>query len=157
MKPRPNLSGFQGLRRRPAQLAISCLDRNIIYQSMIKIHVKSQVLDWMGEESTSTIRRHQALGREEDGAPESKRRRAVRFVDDEVFNSPAVTKLPLGPRMLDLRVSHHFCSQLTPKHLHHHNTASETRCVGFLDTSSHDRFRHEFFNRCEGFCSPAIC
>ncbi|KAK0644628.1 hypothetical protein B0T16DRAFT_332677 [Cercophora newfieldiana] len=145
-------------------LAISCLGENIIQQSMIKIHVKSQVLDWIGTDSMSTRQTHHALDRKEPTASEPKRRRVVRFLDDvEAFerptaleNSPAI-ELTLHAATLDLQASQHFCSRLTSKHLHHPQTASGTRCVGFLDTCTHERFRHEFFHCRDGVCTPAIC
>jgi len=147
-------------------LGISCLGKNIIQQSMVRIHVKSQVLDWIGTESISTTIPipHQNLGPQDTRASESKRRRVVRFFDDaetlKTFapESPPLKKPPLLPTALDLRASQHFCSQLTPSHQHYHpQDPLGTRCVGFLDTCSHDRFRHEFFHCWEGVCSPAIC
>ncbi|KAK1759053.1 hypothetical protein QBC47DRAFT_336709 [Echria macrotheca] len=147
-------------------LAISCLDRNIIQQSMIKIHVKSQVLDWISTESISKTVSipHPNLGPQDTSAPESKRRRVVRFFDEVESlktlapESPPMGKSSLMPTALDLRASQHFCSQLTPRHQHYYpQDHPGTRCVGFLETCSHDKFRHEFFHCWEGVCSPAIC
>ncbi|KAK4442280.1 hypothetical protein QBC34DRAFT_453209 [Podospora aff. communis PSN243] len=122
-------------------LVISCLGRNLVQQSMIKIHVKSQSLDWMAGSISAAP--DQALCRE------PKRRLTTTTTSLSVPSLPTSTP--------DLRTNQHFCSALTPKPSHHHHhhqppALSRTRCVGFLDTSSHDRFRHEFFNCCESVC-----
>jgi len=145
-------------------LAISCLGKNVIQQSMVRIHVKSQVLDWIGTESISTTLPHQNFRREENRVSDSKGRRVVRFFDDvETLKPLDPDSTPAGkplqqPTTLDLRTSQHFCSELKPRRQHQHLQDSPgTHCVGFIDTCSHDRFRHEFFHCWEGVCSPAIC
>lgn len=157
-------------------LVISCLRQDLTqplsFNNMIKVHVKSQLLDWLTDLPacpTSDPTLNPKL-------PNKKRRRIVRFADDEDGNHSAdeaseclthngsAAQTPLAA--LDLKCSQHLCSELLLKR----NPPEEQQpqqprspssiaaaAVGYLDTCSQDRFRHSFFHCCEGVCDPALC
>ena len=156
-------------------LIISCLRQDLIQPipSMVKLHVKSQMLDWLPDQPTPRISDPVPASEQ----PDKKRRRVVRFTDDDSKIPNAVevseslargkTTSPKPLAALDLRCSQHLCSELLPRR----NLPQEQRqqqkprspspisatAVGYLDTRSQDRFRHSFFHCCEGLCDPALC
>lgn len=140
-------------------LIISCLRQDLIQPipSIVKVHVKSQVLDWIADQPASPASSHTAAPE----LPNPKRRRVVRFTDDNDEGPEAEEASPTPLPALDLKKSQHLCSELLPKE----NLPQEQRSrspsppVGYLDTlaRSQDRFRHSFFHCCEGLCDPALC
>lgn len=157
-------------------LVISCLRQDLTqplsFNNMIKVHVKSQSLDWL----TDLPARPTADPTLTPELPNKKRRRIVRFADDEdgTYNADeaseclthdgSAAQTPLAA--LDLRCSQHLCSELLLKK----NPPEEQQpqqprspspiaaaAVGYLDTCSQDRFRHSFFHCCEGLCDPVLC
>ncbi|KAK3390129.1 hypothetical protein B0H63DRAFT_507537 [Podospora didyma] len=142
-------------------LVISCLGQDLLAPGIVKVHVKSQILDWMAEKTLSSVN----TGREE---PTQKRRRVVTFADDENSDTeknqispkrkvPAKPSLPEPPATVDLRCSQHICSELLPRRSIPRKQHPSSP-VGYLeDTCSHERFRHSFFQCCEGVCNPALC
>jgi hypothetical protein len=138
-------------------IIISCLGRNIIKQSMLMIHVRSQTLDCMDTNSVSATHHIPVLD-PEDTVPKPKRAGVVRFLDDESLERSSATVQTSTRGAIDLRASQHFCSDLALSHIpQRHQAATGESCVGFLDTCSHEKFRHMFFCCHEGVCNPAIC
>jgi hypothetical protein len=151
-------------------LIISCLGQDLLQPlpSMVKIHVKSQMLDWLPDRPISPTSGPTSAPE----LPNKKRRRVVKFADDD---SPNAEKGPESlaqeatrqklPAALDLRCSQHFCSELLPKKnpIREEQQQQQPRppfpasAVGYLDTRSQDNFRHSFFHCCEGLCDPALC
>lgn len=152
-------------------LIISCLRQDLVQPipSMVKVHVKSQMLDWLPDQPTSS----ELVSTPEQ--PIKKRRRVVRFTDDddqpphanELSKSLGQGETSANPlTALDLTCSQHLCSELLPKsNLPQGQQQQQPRspspvaatAVGYLDTRSQDRFRHSFFHCCEGLCDPALC
>ncbi len=141
-------------------LIISCLRQDHMQSipSIARLHVRSQVLDWLTDQPASRTSNPTST----PGIPDAKRRRVVRFTDNE-YNCPETEEetSSMTPTTLNLTHSRHLCSELLPKK----NLPQEQRSrspsppVGYLDTLAHsqDRFRHSFFHCCEGLCDPALC
>jgi len=132
-------------------LILSCIqqDMDLSHQplpNIFKLHVQSQLLDEAsGQPPASSLE-----------LPNSKRRRVVRFAQDETCDG-AIGKQETASTPPDLRCSQHLCSELHfSKTL---PTCTEAEAVGYLDTCcSQDRsFRHSFYHCRQGLCDPTLC
>ncbi|KAG4274723.1 hypothetical protein FPRO04_09087 [Fusarium proliferatum] len=158
-------------------LAISCLDQeaspgrrklassngktasSLVLENMMRVHVKSQAMDRMGAGLLTTLT---------DSDPthntKRKRRRIVRFEDDGAINCDDNLGLRVTSRKvnleqtvtLDLQSTRHFCSELLSNGVYCQQNSTAT-CVGYLDTCSREKYRHWFFQCCEGVCNPNLC
>ena len=159
-------------------LIISCLRRDPIQPlipKMVKVHVKSQMLDWLADQLPSPT---SSGPTSTPDLPNKNRRLVVKFADDEgvpttqqgpgsTLAQVAKTQLEEPPAAIDLRCSQHLCSELLAKKNPVQEQRQQPRCpsstaaaaaaVGYLDTRSQDKFRHSFFHCCESLCDPALC
>ena len=131
-------------------LVISCLPHGAVQTvlsmpfSSMMVHVRSQARAWM-----------EAHAYEEDH--ERRKRPRVRFADDAPSDS-TITRTPRAsspnrPVSLDLGSCEHFCSYLVLKP----EDRPPHSCVGHIDTSCDESFRHSFFPCAGDQCSPSVC
>ncbi|KAF5575531.1 hypothetical protein FPCIR_13107 [Fusarium pseudocircinatum] len=158
-------------------LAISCLDQeaspgrlavtspngktasSLVVANMMRVHVRSQAMDCMGAGLLAT-----PPDSDSNHNTNRKRRRIVRFEDEEAKNCGDDMGLRVSSRevnleqavTLDLQSTRHFCSELLSNGVYCRQNPPAT-CVGYLDTRSHEKFRHSFFQCCEGVCNPNLC
>ncbi|KAF5974208.1 hypothetical protein FCOIX_8414 [Fusarium coicis] len=157
-------------------LAISCLEQeaspgrrkvtpnskavsSLALANMMRVHVRSQAMDSMGAGSLTT-----PPDSDSSRNRARKRRRVVRFEDDEATNCGDDMDLGVSFRevnhgqglTLDLQSTRHLCSELLSNGVYCRQNPTAT-CVGYLDTCSHERFRHSFFQCCQGVCNPKLC
>lgn len=150
-------------------LMISCLRQDgaqplRLAPATTKIHVKSQILDWIPDS--------RAPQSSDTDMPDRKRRcRDVKFMGDDaphgdeeapeqripIPHRTAKGKEPATHATPDLRSSQHLCYELLPEHQSVQSASSTPSAVGYLDTRSRDNFRHLFFHCCEGLCDAALC
>ncbi|KAK3323034.1 hypothetical protein B0H66DRAFT_590641 [Apodospora peruviana] len=168
-----NMKADEGVQ---LNLVISCLgqdDHGILHPepSVVKVHVKSQMLDFIGHAGLIT-QRPDAQG---DASGRVKRRRVVNFALDSDSDSDSQaevadqTQPTSTTATVDLQQSQHICAELLPRRsqlaaaAHNHSQS----CIGYLDTSSHDRIRHSFYQCCspsttttlqkQSVCHPILC
>lgn len=134
---------------------------SLVLANMITVHVKSTATMILGPSLFATCQDFDKTSR--------KRRRVVGFadeVDSQSINDLTLTESP-SAMVLDLQNTQHFCSKLLPKDAQHHPGLVRKRCheekvhtatcIGYLDSSAHNKYRHSFFPCCEGVCNPSVC
>ncbi|KAH7232464.1 hypothetical protein B0J15DRAFT_409110 [Fusarium solani] len=132
---------------------------SLVLANMMRVHVRSQAMEWMGAGLLATL-----PDSDSNHNTKRKRRRVVRFEDDDATNRGDDSGLPTSSRevnfeqtvTLDLQSTQHFCSELLSNGVHCRQNPAAI-CVGYLDTCSHEKFRHSFFQCCEGVCNPNLC
>ncbi|KAF4474658.1 hypothetical protein FAGAP_12779 [Fusarium agapanthi] len=132
---------------------------SLVLANMMRVHVRSQAMDPMGTGLLTTL-----PDSDSNHNAKRKRRRVVRFEDDVATNCGDDMGLSILSRKvnleqavtLDLQSTRHLCSELLSDGVYCRQNSTATR-VGYLDTCSHEKFRHTFFRCCEGVCNPNLC
>lgn len=133
--------------------------------SMLSLSVRCQSRDWL-----EVPRPLSPAASSSDLSRRPRRKKRVRMVkfagegnNTEDDSGPAgrqrysLGEVPqsCGPESCDLRCSNDICSDLTRKAHHHSTTRGRTGCLGHIDVSSDESFRHSFYGCPKSLCHAA--